>query len=187
MLWVRDMIVRKLGQVQPAANRKRVSVRSRSAPLPLHAVRPSERELAEIVRISWCRETSYNAAQWSRSNPGLGQCAVTALIVQDFLGGKLLRGKICGEDHYWNFLPGQGELDLTRQQFKEATVNCAPSDVQREYVLSYPDTKRRYEHLLALVQTRLRKLKPQSTQTPAWGPSEQTRAASAAHKGFFKP
>jgi hypothetical protein len=47
-----------------------------------------------------------------------GQCAVTALVVQDYLGGVLLRAVVPGYgSHYWNGLPGIGEIDLTRAQF----------------------------------------------------------------------
>ena len=47
----------------------------------------------------------------------MGQCAVTALVVQDFLGGELIRAFVCGESHYWNRLPDGSELDLTADQF----------------------------------------------------------------------
>jgi hypothetical protein len=52
---------------------------------------------------------------------------VTALVVQDFLGGELLEGKVfVGEVqegfHTWNKLPGGVELDLTREQFLPTEV-----------------------------------------------------------------
>lgn len=41
----------------------------------------------EAIRKSWSRETCYPEDQdrWSETNPAIGQCAVTALLVQDIL------------------------------------------------------------------------------------------------------
>ena len=91
------MLAHKPDQARPAANWKRAGVGAKISPRTPNRAVLSERMLAGLVRKCWCRETSYNAAQWSRSNPALGQCAVTALLVQDFFGVKLLRGQISGE------------------------------------------------------------------------------------------
>jgi hypothetical protein len=74
---------------------------------------------------------------------------VTALILQDHYGGELRRGLIDGISHYWNVLDDGREIDLTRRQFQALAV---PADVQmrdRQYVLSFPETRTRYEHLRA--------------------------------------
>jgi hypothetical protein len=47
---------------------------------------------------------------------------VTALIIQDLLGGELVLGEVFTEDtkvgyHYWNRLPGGRDVDLTADQF----------------------------------------------------------------------
>src|SRR5262249_11613610 len=101
-------------------------------------------------------DTAADPDHWSADNPSHGQCAVTALIVQDYFGGALLRAPVNGTAHYWNRLASGDEIDLTRQQFATATV---PSGVQRtrEYVLSFPDTARRYEQLRRLVASQLRR------------------------------
>jgi hypothetical protein len=59
---------------------------------------------------------------WDPANPARGQCGVTALIVNDLLGGDLVRAEVhvAGERvdfHWWNLLPGGVEVDLTRDQF----------------------------------------------------------------------
>lgn len=65
------------------------------------------------LRRAWCAETSATG----RSKGCAGQCAVTALVVQDTLGGEILRADVGGSGHYWNLVPGVGEVDLTREQF----------------------------------------------------------------------
>jgi hypothetical protein len=74
--------------------------------------------LIDALRFSWSAKTA--AAGTVIPGPGCphGQCAVTALVVQDHLGGALLRAEIPGRgSHYWNLIPAVGELDLTREQF----------------------------------------------------------------------
>lgn len=96
---------------------------------------------------AWCAATSANPLNWTEDNPALGQCAVTALIVQDYFGGILVRAENEGVSHYWNRIGGV-EIDLTRSQFIEWTPGDE-AERDREYVLSFPETKRRYELLLA--------------------------------------
>jgi hypothetical protein len=74
---------------------------------------------------------------------------VTALIVQDQLGGTLLRARANGESHYWNRLPSGEQLDLTGEQFSEPVEFGDISTVGREYVLSFERTRRRYDRLRA--------------------------------------
>src|SRR5205809_837581 len=97
--------------------------------------------------LPWCRETSSDPGAWTRENLTWGQCAVTALIVQDYLGGDLLRAPVGGSMHYWNLLPNGVELDLTRGQFGPNAVIGESEIREREYVLSFPATVERYELL----------------------------------------
>lgn len=68
----------------------------------------------ERIRKAWGPDTAYGTYQ---GGPW-GQCAVTALVVQDLFGGDLLRAVIPGHGScYWNRIPGMGEVDLTREQY----------------------------------------------------------------------
>lgn len=99
---------------------------------------------------AWCAETSSDPMLWSSSNPAWGQCAVTALVVQDKFGGALQRVQIGQWGHYFNVFDW-GFADLTGKQFqhlpKELTLTGEPEDRTRDYVLSFPATARRYELL----------------------------------------
>ena len=102
------------------------------------------------VRNAWAADTSSDPS-WSEDNPPLGQCAVTALVVQDRLGGDLLRVVNEGESHYYNRLPDGTEFDLTRAQF--STWDPTPAEVRdRAYVLSFPATVARYERLVERIR-----------------------------------
>ena len=72
--------------------------------------------LFQALRASWDIDTAYKR----KGGKGLpdNQCKVTAEIIQDFLGGDILRcfyGE--GESHYWNRLPDGRVIDLTSGQF----------------------------------------------------------------------
>src|SRR6185436_2099938 len=81
-------------------------------------------------------------ADWSPENPARGQCGVTALVVQEHLGGDLLLADVANADgsrqgvHYFNRLPDGTEVDLTREQFLDGEVVGEPRVVERPADLS---------------------------------------------------
>lgn len=103
--------------------------------------------VTEAVRSAWSAETSYDPHGWSRANPSWGQCAVTALVVQDFFGGILLCARVNGYEHYWNRVGDSWEIDLTREQFGTGSTEEGRSEASRDYVLSFPATLQRYLRL----------------------------------------
>jgi hypothetical protein len=109
-------------------------------------------DLLEGLIESWSRETSADPDSWTERNPAWGQCAVTALIVQEYLGGTLFRGEVGPISHYWNQLPSGELIDLTRVQFGDEFRIDRVEPRTREYVLSHPDTNRRYELLRGRVR-----------------------------------
>lgn len=115
------------------------------------APRPPLPELEVAVREAWSRATSAEPDGWSPANPAWGQCAVTALLVQDLFGGRLLRCEVGNSSHYFNELPNGNRLDLTRSQFPEAASMTKPEPRTRKYVLSFPATRRRYGLLRHMV------------------------------------
>jgi hypothetical protein len=96
---------------------------------------------------AWSKETSADPKHWTPENPALGHCAVSSLIIQDLLGGELLRTKINGISHYCNRLPNGQRVDVTREQFPEITSEEEYVVRSRDYVLSFSDTVARYDLL----------------------------------------
>lgn len=113
-------------------------------------------DLEAALESAWSCETSADPAAWSQVNRASGQCAVTALIVQDYFGGGLQRGDAGAVSHYWNILPSGEEADLTRRQFPEGTEIANVTRRTREYVLSHLETAHRYRKLSHRVAQRLR-------------------------------
>ena len=93
---------------------------------------------------AWSAETSATPGLWTPDLPSIGQCAVTALLIQVLLGGTLMRGMVGETSHYWNAFPNGSMLDLTVGQFKDLPDYSAGEFRSREYVMAYPDTAHRY-------------------------------------------
>jgi hypothetical protein len=104
-------------------------------------------DLRHLLPSAWRGDTSLLPAEWSADNPAVGQCAVTALVVQDLFGGELRRGIADSETHYWNLLPDGRELDLTASQFETRPEFVETALRSREYVLSFEATRDRYRRL----------------------------------------
>jgi len=124
----------------------------------LTATQHLKTKLRKAVRASWTRDTSYEPDRWSDDNPAWGQCAVTALVLQDYLGGELRRVTDGAETtHFWVVVDGE-DVDLTLDQFDPVPVwTEGPMAVGREYVLAWPDTRRRYEELRHRVAIAMKK------------------------------
>lgn len=84
-------------------------------------------DLEAAIRAGWSAETcspdDVERAPWTAGNPAWGHCDITALVVQDLLGGELMVGEVWSEGrqqgfHCWNVLPGGMSVDLTREQFR---------------------------------------------------------------------
>jgi hypothetical protein len=116
---------------------------------------PVRQEIVDAIESSWCDKTA--GYHWE-NNPSKGQCAATALLVQDLYGGLLVRGALGNIPHYWNELPDGTVVDLTRQQFGEDADKVEFICYRdREYVLGRGiyDTEERYEILRDLVLDKL--------------------------------
>jgi hypothetical protein len=121
--------------------------------------------LAKVVSQEWDSDTSSTPEKWSNDNRALGQCAVTACVVQDYLNGDILNTTATLPDgstdsHYYNVINDE-EVDLTRSQFPEGTTftpgieKKKEFDSTRDYVLSNEATNNRYELLRSRVAMRL--------------------------------
>ena len=85
--------------------------------------------LRPILRAAWGLDTCdpHDLEDWRPENPARGQCGVTALVVQDLLGGDLVLGEVLVDGtkvghHYWNRLPDGYDIDFTADQFYPAEV-----------------------------------------------------------------
>lgn len=116
----------------------------------------------KAVQSSWSKETCYplQREEWSESNPSIGQCAVTSLVVQDYFGGEI--GYNSTFKHYWNIFPKSKIIDLTKDQFPRNSIIVLEKIVTRDYLLNSEnafrvETFKRYEILKNKVKNKLKK------------------------------
>lgn len=113
-------------------------------------------ELFYNIAKSWSRDTCYPLCKenWNIDNPSLGQCAVTSLVVNDFLGGKIMRC-MCGDtSHYYNVVNGE-IIDFTVEQFGGKIPEYYNSEEKnRNDLLENKNTAFRYFLLLENVKNK---------------------------------
>lgn len=100
-------------------------------------------QLKQILIQSWNLETCSPGLRdkWNEENPSIGQCAITALIVNDFFGGKIMRCMVSSGSHYYNIIDDEF-VDLTVEQFLGEIPQYENGEERtREYLLSNKDTK----------------------------------------------
>lgn len=125
--------------------------------------------LAERVILESCSlETSSDFIGWNENNPAWGHSDVIALLIQEILGGEIIRvslSRLTGysslKNHYRNrFWPGL-EVDFAFSQFSEdaGDRDSLPKDraANRETLLKNPDVKKRYELFKKRIQERLKR------------------------------
>lgn len=108
------------------------------------------RALYDLLCGIWC---SYTCAprlreSWTKENMTLGQCSITAFLVQDIFGGEV-RGVLRpgGNYHCYNVVDG-AVFDLTSEQFGDEELDYTDNPIQtREEHFAKEEKLRRYEYL----------------------------------------
>jgi hypothetical protein len=113
-------------------------------------------DVLAALRQSWIRETSAFPDRWTPGNPACGQCTVSALVIQDYAGGDLVRFLVvdAGMDmrHTVNRLPGGMLLDATASQFASVPVYVPRAPETRAAALERQDMAVRYAILSERVE-----------------------------------
>jgi len=118
-------------------------------------------DIERAIRSGWSFDTQPHdtRTEWIADNPARSQCLVTALVVNDLLGGELIRGEVHvngrrTDYHWWNRLGAGVEIDLTREQFRREEVVAGGVVVPRPATFTRP--REEYELLRSRVLTALR-------------------------------
>ncbi len=107
-------------------------------------------DLYDALSSIWCEYTCAPRLRgdWTRENRTLGQCSITAFLVQDIFGGKvygILRPG--GNYHCYNVVDGC-VFDLTSEQFGDEVLCYEDNPEQlREVHFAKEEKRQRYEYL----------------------------------------
>lgn len=122
-------------------------------------------DLEAAIRAGWsaetCEPSDISRIPWTAENPAWGHCDITALVVQDLVGGDLMLGEVFHEGrqegyHWWNLMPGGIRIDLTREQFRRGETVTPGRIVKRPA----GRLRRRWEEYQLLRQRVIDKLGP---------------------------
>ena len=119
------------------------------------------RALYDILSEIWCRETCAPRMrdEWTKENMTLGQCSITAFLVQDIFGGKVYGiPRSGGTFHCYNEVEGC-TFDLTSEQFgdEELVYKDNPEQFREEH-FKKEEKHERYLYLKAELDRKLKKL-----------------------------
>lgn len=73
-------------------------------------------EIKNRLNKIFSEDTCYPGCHWTSEKPSTGHCAITALIVQEELGGKIAKVRMDRSHHYFNVINDE-IVDLTADQF----------------------------------------------------------------------
>ena len=118
------------------------------------------RDYYALLSSVWPAETCTPRMRpdWSPDNPTLGQCSITAFLMQDIYGGKVYGVPLeDGNYHCFNVV-GDCVFDLTSEQFGETKLNYENCPEQfREVHFAKEEKRLRYEYLKKALADALRK------------------------------
>src|SRR5690349_24811046 len=112
----------------------------------------TQSEIERAIELSWSIETTYCVHDYAARDPAWGNCAVTALLLQELLGGELMQGWATGPGqpgtaHYWNRIDGS-DLDLTWRQFAQGTILTDTALADYHVLIENEWMRERYENLV---------------------------------------
>ncbi|MEU6994663.1 hypothetical protein ABZ953_28900 [Streptomyces sp. NPDC046465] len=129
-------------------------------------------DIEAALRTSWGADTAdpRSAETWPPGNPERDQCGVTALVLNDLLGGELMVGEVYagGERtgyHWWNRLASGFEIDLTRGQFLPGETVTDGAPVTRPPEIRH--CREQYELLRTRVLSRLAEQQGRDSRAPS--------------------
>ena len=109
-------------------------------------------KLYDILCEIWCEYTCAPRlrSKWSKENVTLGQCSITAFLVQDIFGGKVCGVLRPGGNYHCFNVIGDAVFDLTSEQFGDEKLDYsnAPEQLREEH-FSKTEKRERYEYLRA--------------------------------------
>ncbi len=107
-------------------------------------------QLYDILIGIWCEYTCAPRLRsgWSKDNITLGQCSITAFLVQDIFGGKVCGILRPGGNYHCYNVVGDSVFDLTSEQFGDEKLDYSDNPEQfREIHFVKAEKRERYEYL----------------------------------------
>lgn len=108
------------------------------------------RDYYDMLSTLWCADTCAPRMRdrWTADNKTMGQCSITAFLMQDIFGGRVFGIKRPDGNYHCFNVVGDCVFDLTSEQFGDEKLdyeNC--SEQFREVHFAKEEKRQRYEYL----------------------------------------
>lgn len=110
--------------------------------------------IVDRFKRAWSEDTAHPSyrGKWSRSNPTAGQCAVTALALNDLYDWDIYDTVVGRSRHFFNKDENGNVIDITKDQFGDTDIPYEQGRKRdRKDLLKSSDVKQRYEILKSKV------------------------------------
>ncbi|MBD3922936.1 hypothetical protein H8B09_29785 [Paenibacillus sp. PR3] len=111
-----------------------------------------KKALLEILLDSWSLRSS---SKWTLNNPARGQCGVTALVIHDLIGGRIVKTHIGEGWHFYNDIDNQ-RYDFTESQFSKTIIYEDLLSNREEALLDTNQEQYEYLHQRVIEQLKMR-------------------------------
>jgi len=140
------------------------------------------RDYYDLLSQLWCEETCAPRLRdrWSENNRTVGQCTITAFLMQDIYGGKVLGVPLPDGNHHCFNVVGDRVFDLTSEQFDERFDYRDRPEQTREEHFKKEEKRLRYE---ALKEKLAAILPPDNTERRENGMEEQIVTITVKTRG----
>ena len=121
------------------------------------------RDCYDILSGIWCADTCAPRMRddWTPDNKTLGQCSITAFLIQDLFGGKVYGIRQSGGNFHCFNAVGDCVFDLTSEQFGDSELNYNDCPEQlREVHFAKQEKRQRYEKLKAAFLAAMPTIRP---------------------------
>ena len=121
------------------------------------------RDCYDILSGIWCADTCAPRMRgdWTPDNKTLGQCSITAFLIQDLFGGKVYGIRRSGGNFHCFNAVGDCVFDLTSEQFGDSELNYNDCPEQlREVHFAKQEKRQRYEKLKAAFLAAMPTIRP---------------------------
>ena len=107
--------------------------------------------IVDRFKRAWSEDTAHPSykGKWGKDNPTAGQCAVTALVLNDLYGWDIYDVIVGRARHFFNKTDSGEIIDITAEQFGNTKIPYGTARTRdRNDLLKSPDVKQRYKLLL---------------------------------------
>lgn len=111
--------------------------------------------IVDRFKRAWSEDTAHPSykGKWGKDNPTAGQCAVTALVLNDLYGWDIYDVIVGRARHFFNKTDSGEIIDITAEQFGDTRIPYENSRLRdAKALLKNDDIKARYKLLKSRLQ-----------------------------------